>query len=149
MTRLVDLSMPVHQDMLTFPRVPPPTLLMYESWQEFAERIGAAEYGADWLTASYLVIQNDHVGTHCDAVKHLRGPDAPGVEGIPLEYCFSDGVRLDFRRSRVGLPHHRDRHRRSALESIGYTLKERDIVLIHTGAGAYNTEERYRTDHAE
>ena len=24
MTRLVDLSMPVHQDMLTFPRVPPP-----------------------------------------------------------------------------------------------------------------------------
>ena len=34
--------------------------------------------GATWLTASYIVIQNDHVGTHCDAVKHLRGPDAPG-----------------------------------------------------------------------
>ena len=47
MTRLVDLSMPVHRDMLTFPRVPPPTLVMYESWQEFAERIGAAEHGAD------------------------------------------------------------------------------------------------------
>ena len=29
-------------------------------------------------------------------MKHLRGPDAPGVEGIPLEFCFSDGVRLDF-----------------------------------------------------
>ena len=26
MSRLVDLSMPVHQDMLTFPRVPPPML---------------------------------------------------------------------------------------------------------------------------
>ena len=35
----------------------------------------------------------------------------------------------------------------AALERIGYALKERDIVLIHTGAGAYNTEERYRTDH--
>jgi kynurenine formamidase len=26
-------------------------------------------------------------------------------------------------------------------------LKERDIVLTHTGAGVYNHEERYRTDH--
>ena len=145
-TRLVDLSMPVHRDMLTFPRVPPPTLVMYESWTEFAERIGAAEHGADWLTASYLVIQSDHVGTHCDAVKHLRGPDAPGVEGIPLEYCYSDGVVLDFRDSPSGyriMPEDVD----AELQRIGYELKERDIVLIHTGAGAYNTEERYRTDH--
>src|SRR5439155_1494560 len=94
MTRLVDLSMPVHQDMLTFPRVPPPMLMLYESWAQFAERIGAAQYGATSLTASYVVVQNDHVGTHVDAVKHIRGPEAPGVEGIPLEYCFSHGVRL-------------------------------------------------------
>ena len=85
MTRLVDLSMPVHPDMLTFPRVPPPMLMLYESWTDFAERIGAAEHGATSLTASYVVVQNDHVGTHVDAVKHIRGPEAPGVEGIPLE----------------------------------------------------------------
>ncbi len=138
--------MPVHRDMLTFPRVPPPTLLMYESWSEFAERIGAAHYGADWLTASYLVIQNDHVGSHCDAVKHLRGPDAPGPEGIPLEYCYSDGVVLDFRDKENGAGI-TAREIDQALDEIGYRLKERDIVLIHTGAGTYNTEERYRTDH--
>lgn len=146
MSRLVDLSMDVHRDMLTFPRVPAPTLLLYESWEEFAERIGAAQHGATSLTASYLVIQNDHVGTHVDAVKHIRGADAPGVEGIPLEYCFSDGVVLDFRHKESGsriFPDEID----EALEKIAYTLKERDIVLIHTGAGAYNTEERYRTDH--
>jgi kynurenine formamidase len=145
MSRLVDLSMPVHADMLTFPRVPPPALLLYESWTEFAERIGAAQYGAASLTASYLVIQNDHVGTHVDAVKHIRGPEAPGVEGIPLEYCFSDGVVLDFRHKDKGsriFPDEID----EALAKIGYELKERDIVLIHTGAGAYNTEERYKTD---
>jgi kynurenine formamidase len=145
-TRLVDLSMPVHRDMLTFPRVPPPTLLMYESWSEFAERIGAARHGADWLTASYLVIQNDHVGSHCDAVKHLRGPDAPGPEGIPLEYCYSDGVVLDFRHKENGAGI-TAAEIDGALDEIGYRLKERDIVLIHTGAGAYNTDERYRTDH--
>jgi len=143
---LIDLSMPVHRDMLTFPRVPPPTLLLYESWSEFAERIGAAAHGADWLTASYLVIQNDHVGTHCDAVKHLRGPDAPGVEAIPLEYCFSDGAVLDFRHKESGAGISAAEID-EALEKIGYEVKERDIVLIHTGAGAYNTEERYRTDH--
>jgi kynurenine formamidase len=145
-SRLVDLSMPVHRDMLTFPRVPPPTLLLYESWTEFAERIGAAEYGATSLTASYLVTQNDHVGTHLDAVKHIRGPEAPGVEGIPLDYCFSDSVVLDFRQKESGAGISAAEID-AALAAIGYTLKERDIVLIQTGASAYNTEERYRTDH--
>ena len=79
MTRLVDLSMPVHADMITFPRVPRPSLLVNETHAEFAERIGAAEYGVDMLTAHYMVIQDDHVGTHLDARKHIV-PDAGGPE---------------------------------------------------------------------
>ena len=145
MTRIVDLSMPVHADMITFPRVPAPSLLVNESHAEFAERIGAAAHGVDMLTAHYMVIQDDHVGTHCDARKHIV-PDAGGPETIPLEYCMSDGVLLDFTRAEKG-------HVISAaeieaeLDRIGYELKARDIVLIHTGAGAYNDEERYKTDH--
>ncbi|HYX93045.1 MAG TPA: cyclase family protein, partial [Myxococcaceae bacterium] len=146
MTRLVDLSMPVHRGMVTFPRISPPMLLMYETWQEFAEGIGAAKYGVDWLTASYMVIQSDHVGTHCDAVKHIRGPEAPGPEGIPLEYCYSDGVVLDFRHKEYGARIFVE-DIDQALGKIGYELKERDIVLIQTGASAYNTEQRYLTDH--
>ena len=145
MRRIVDLSMDVHMDMLTFPRVPPPALTVYESHEDFATRIGAAEYGVDSLTASYLVVSNDHVGTHLDARKHIV-PDAPGVEGIPLEYCYSDGVVLDFRHKEKGSRIFADEIDEQ-LERIGYTLKERDIVLIHTGAGAYNHEERYKTDH--
>jgi kynurenine formamidase len=145
MRRIVDLSMPVHADMLTFPRVPPPALCVYESHTEFAERIGAAEYGVDSLTASYLVVANDHVGTHCDARKHIV-PDAGGPDTIPLEYCFSDGVLLDFTDREPGdIISVADVE--AALDKVGYAVKERDIVLIHTGAGAYNTEERYRTDH--
>ena len=45
MRRIVDLSMPVHADMLTFPRVPPPALAVLETHEQFAERIGATEYG--------------------------------------------------------------------------------------------------------
>jgi kynurenine formamidase len=143
--RIVDLSMPVHMDMLTFPRVPPPALTVYESHEQFAQRIGAAEHGVESLTASYLVVQNDHVGTHLDARKHIV-PDAGGPETIPLEYCLSDGVLLDFRDKASGDVISVDDVKRE-LERIEYTLKERDIVLNHTGAGAYNTEERYRTDH--
>jgi kynurenine formamidase len=143
--RIVDLSMPVHADMMTFPRVPPPMLLVNESHEEFAERIGTKAHGVDMGTAHYLVIQDDHVGTHCDARKHIV-PDAGGPESIPLEYCIGDGVLLDFTQAEKG---HviSSAEIEAELERIGYELKERDIVLIHTGAGAYNDEERYKTDH--
>ncbi len=143
--RIVDLSMPVNPEMMTFPRVPPPMLLVNETHEEFAERIGAAAHGVDKLTAHYMVIQDDHVGTHCDSRKHIV-PDAGGPETIPLDFCLADGVLLDFTAAEKG-------HGITAaeveaeLDRIGYAVKPRDIVLIHTGAGAYNTEERYKTDH--
>ncbi|HEU4494691.1 MAG TPA: cyclase family protein, partial [Rubrobacteraceae bacterium] len=96
MSRIVDLSMPVHRDMVTFPRINPPQMLMFDTWEDFARGVGADKYGVDKLTASYTIIQSDHAGTHMDAVKHIR-PGAGGPESIPLEYCFSDGVVLDFR----------------------------------------------------
>jgi kynurenine formamidase len=143
--RIVDLSMPVHADMLTFPRVPPPALCVYESHEEFAERIGAAAHGVTSLTASNLVVVNDHVGTHCDSRRHIV-PGAGGADTIPLEYCMSDGVLLDFTDRKPGYVITAE-DVEAALARIDYAVKERDIVLIHTGAGAYNTEERYRTDH--
>jgi kynurenine formamidase len=146
MARLVDLSMPVHPNMMTFPRVPPPVMLVYETWEQFAERIGAAAHGATWLTASYFITLSDHVGTHVDAVKHLRGPDAPGPEAIPLEYCYSDGVVLDFRHKEKGAGI-TVADVEGALDKIEYTLKEKDIVLIQTGASEYNDQPRYITDH--
>src|SRR3954454_16744808 len=93
--RIVDLSMPVHMDMLTFPRVPPPALCVYESHEDFATRIGAAEHGVHSLTASYLVVSNDHAGAHLDGRHHIV-PTAAGPERMQLEYCMSDGVLLDF-----------------------------------------------------
>jgi kynurenine formamidase len=143
--RIIDLSMAVHNEMVTFPRIVRPALVMYESWEEFAERIGAAKYGARSLTASYLVVLSDHVGTHIDARKHLK-KDAPGAEGIPLEYCFGDGVILDFRHKEKGAGI-TAADVRGALAKIEYALKPLDIVLIMTGAGAHQSDERYLTDH--
>jgi kynurenine formamidase len=137
--------MPVHNNMVTFPRIVRPALLMYETWEEFAARIGAAQYGATSLTASYMIVLSDHVGTHIDALKHLRHV-APGPEGIPLEDCYGDGVVLDFRHKEKGAGISAVEVQQK-LKRIAYTVKPGDIVLIHTGAGAYQHEERYLTDH--
>ena len=143
--KLIDLSMPVHNGMVTFPRVVRPALVMYETWREFAERIGAAKYGVDWLTAHCLIVLGDHIGTHVDSLRHMR-EDAPGPEGIPLELCYGDGVCLDFRHLPKGAGITVD-DVKAALSKIAYTLKPLDIVLIHTGAGKIQDSEAYLTDH--
>jgi kynurenine formamidase len=117
---------------------------MYENWREFAERIGAAAHGVDWLTASCMVVQGDHIGTHIDSLRHLRD-DAPGPEGIPLEYCYGDGVCLDFRHLEKGAGITVEQVKQ-ALAKINYTLKPLDIVLIHTGAGKIQDSQAYVTD---
>lgn len=142
---IIDLSMPVHNNMVTFPRIVRPALLMYESWEEFADRIGAAKYGVTWLTASYMITTSDHVGTHIDALKHMR-KEAPGPEGIPLEYCFGDGVVLDFSHKPFGEAVSAEEVQQ-ALKKIHYTLKPLDIVLIYTGAGRYNESDDYLRNH--
>jgi kynurenine formamidase len=142
---LIDLSMPVDNDMVTFPKIIQPTLEMYQSWTEYAEQIGATEFGVDWLTATYRVELSDHVGTHMDSLRHLRD-DAPGPEGIPLEYCHGDGVVLDFRHKEPGSGISAEEIQ-AELARISYTLKPLDIVLIMTGAGSYQTEQRYLRDH--
>jgi kynurenine formamidase len=144
--RLIDLSMAVHNDMVTFPKIIKPTLEMYQSWTGYAEAIGATEYGVDWLTATYRVELSDHVGTHMDSLRHLRD-DAPGVEGIPLEYCYGDGVVLDMRHKGAGEGISLA-DVQAALDAIAYTLKPLDIVLFMTGAGSYQDEQRYLTDHS-
>ena len=136
--------MPVHNDMVTFPRVVRPSMVMYEDWRQFAIGIGAAKHGVDWLTASYLIVIGDHIGTHIDSLRHLRN-DSPGPEGIPIEYCYGDGVCLDFRHlaKGAGITVH---DMKAALSKIKYTLKPLDIVLIHTGAGAIQDSQAYLTD---
>jgi kynurenine formamidase len=141
---LIDLSMTVHNDMMAFPRVVRPSMAMYETWEQFAERIGAAKYGMTSLAASSMIVSGDHIGTHIDALRHFR-KDGPGPEAIPLDYCYGDGVCLDFRHLPLGAGITVD-DMKKALCTIKYTLKPLDLVLIHTGAGKLQDSEKYVTD---
>ena len=80
-----------------------------------------------------------HNGTHLDAPWHFAstmdgGKPAMKSDQIPLEWCFSSGVKLDFRGKPDGYVCKADDVQRE-LDRIGYTLKPLDIVLVNTAAG--------------
>lgn len=94
--------------------------------------------GLGW--ALEFVALTTHSGTHLDAPYHYhptmdRGAPALTVDKIPLEWCYGDGVLLDFR-------HKADGERITAadvereLARIGTAIKPLDIVLVMTGADA-------------
>ena len=86
-----------------------------------------------------------HNGTHLDAPYHYHstmdgGKRAITIDEVPLDWCFSDGVKLDFRHFEDGYvvaPNDID----AELDRIGYQIKPFDIVLVNTSAG-----ERYGYD---
>jgi len=87
-----------------------------------------------------------HDTTHLDAPWHYyptsEGKPAKTIDQIPLEWCYSDGVVLDF--------HHKQRSEEitaseveEALNKVGYQLKPFDIVLIRTDGDKHYYEKRY------
>lgn len=89
------------------------------------------------LLSLEIVHSSVHMGTHVDAPFHYgsssEGKRAKQINDLPLEWCFSDGVVLDFRHK--NFPEVIEiKDVVSALEKIKYKLKPLDIVLFNTGA---------------
>ena len=69
-------------------------------------------------------------------------------KGIPIDFCYGDGVVLDLTHKRPGDEISPRRHRRGrARSSDGYRIKALDIVLLRTDAAKQRTEKSYLTDH--
>ena len=107
--------------------------------------MGTDVLGAPHLPNHCMIVTGDHVGTHLDSWGHVN-PAAPRAEGIPIDYCFGDGVVLDFTGMNPGDEIEVD-HVKRALERISYSLKPLDIVLLRTDAAMYREERRYLSDH--
>ena len=101
--------------------------------------------GEGWAVETMKL--STHNGTHMDAPYHFHstmdgGKRAITIDEVPLEWCFSDAVKLDFRAFEDG-------HVVTAaeieteLDRIGYELKPLDIVLVNTAAGGRYGEEDY------
>ena len=99
--RIVDLSMPVHPDMLTFPRVPPPALCVYESHERVRRAHRRRRIRRGLATAQLPGRAERHVGTTRRAQAHRAdGPGAP--RRSRSSGATRDGVVLDFRQLEKG-----------------------------------------------
>jgi len=137
MATLIDLSLTLN-NRDEAPRAPS---IEYVDHQQSAERCAVA-YGVkktDFRDGGYAAIEHlkltTHDTTHLDAPWHFgpmsEGGKAKTIDEVPLEWCFSNGVVLDF--------HHKQKGERitaddlkNALAAIDYQLKPLDIVLIRT-----------------
>ena len=91
---------------------------------------------------------NTHSCTHIDAPYHynstIAGKPAQTVDQLPLEWFYSDGVKLDMTHKGDGDPV-TPSDLEAALEKVGHQLKPLDIVLIHCGCDKYYGQPDYMT----
>lgn len=93
------------------------------------------------------VMLGTHTGTHLDAPWHYHptmsgGQRAITIDEVPLDWCYGQGVKLDFSDKGDGyLVMARDVEEK--LKEIGHSLKEGDIVLVQSGADPYCDSEEY------
>jgi kynurenine formamidase len=103
--------------------------------------------GNGW--ASEMVTLGTHSGTHLDAPYHFyptsEGQPAKTISEVPLEWCYGNGVVLDFRHKKSG-EQVTVADVQEALEKINYRLQAGDIVCLmygvdkKLGTAAYWTE---------
>ena len=145
--RFIDLSISIEPDLPSDPPVMIPKIQYVdhaagaEQMKEFFPGVSKEQLpeGLGW--ALEFLTLTTHSGTHLDAPYHYhptmdKGSPALTIDQIPLDWCFNDGVLLDFR-------HKADGERISVadlqkeLQRIRYEIKPLDIVLIQTGADAF------------
>lgn len=144
--KLIDLSIYLENDVISDPPGSQPKIEYVNHRQSVG---GLASFfpglaqddlpdGEAW--AYEVVTLSTHNGTHLDAPYHFHstmnhGERAITIDEVPLEWCFQNGVKLDFR-------HFPDGYVVSAedvekeLQRIDYELSELDIVVVNTAAGA-------------
>lgn len=150
--RLIDLSVPLEHEPVT------------EKRPSKIERFKYDAEGLDFLTKAFnckpedlvlsgglgnnteIVTAGTHTSTHMDAPWHYgpisEGKPARTIDEVPLEWCYNDGVRLDFRHRKDGDVITPDEIQEE-LKRIGYELKPYDIVFIMTGNDKKMGSEEY------
>ena len=131
----------------------------YVTHEETVESMGVKIYGLpaaafDIRGGKYCALERvcltTHDITHLDAPWHYaptaEGKPAKKIDEIPLNWCFGDGVLLDFHHKRAG-EEINSQDLKAALAKIGYELKPWDIVLIRTDADKHLEDPNYREIH--
>lgn len=109
-----------------------------QQWFDKGHRLIKPEDVPDEELLSLEIVHSSvHMGTHLDAPFHYgskcEGRTSKYINDLPLEWCYADGVVLDFRHKKYPETI-KKQDVITALDKIKYKLKPMDIVLINTGA---------------
>lgn len=153
--KIIDLSIPLEHGLPSDPPQQVPQIEYHDhkrtaaAMASFFGKATPADLpeGNGWAIEFLQV--STHSGTHLDAPWHYYptmngGEPAWTIDQVPLEWCIGNGVKVDFRDKADGYkvtPEDFERY----FDSIGYALKESDIVLVNTGAAARWGTKEYLT----
>ncbi|MDR2999034.1 MAG: cyclase family protein [Microbacterium sp.] len=143
-TRFIDLSVPLHNFASEFnsPEI------TYWDHRDFAFRTASkwqldpADFPEPYVgSAGEELKLAAHAGTHIDAPWHFgpttAGQPAKTIDEVPLEWCFGNGIMLDFSAKKGTAEPIDTADLQQALAEIDHTLEPLDILLLRTGAEDY------------
>ena len=149
--RFIDISVTLDADIVSDPPLIQPRI-DYLSHDQTAGQVAAffpglrpdqLPGGEGWAIERLQIAT--HNGTHLDAPYHHHstmnrrltpgGESAATIDEVPLEWCFSQGVKLDFRHMADGYVA-TPGDVQAELRRISYDLAPLDIVVINTSAAA-------------
>jgi kynurenine formamidase len=126
--------------------------ISYENHEESAKAaaphlgLKPSDFPDGKFAANEKVTLSTHSGTHLDASWHYgpttAGKPAKTIEEIPLEWCYGDGVVLDFTHKKRG-ESIALKDIQEALSRIQYKIKPFDIVLIRTDMDKHIDDPNY------
>ena len=144
--KIIDISIYLENDVVSDPERYRPKITYFNHQDTFSQirsffpglKKEDLPDGEAWAIEKVELIT--HNGTHLDAPYHFhstmnKGQRSITIDEVPLDWCFQNGVKLDFR-------HFEDGYVVTAkdveeeLSRIHYELNPLDIVLVNTRAGS-------------
>ena len=146
MRKIIDISVSLENDIASDPEGMCPKIIYYNHQNTFPQmkpffpELKREELPDGEAWALERVELTTHNGTHLDAPYHFhstmnKGEKSTTVDQIPLEWCFQNGVKLNFRNFEDGYVATAEDVEKE-LRRIGYELRPLDIVLVNTRAGS-------------
>lgn len=150
---VIDLSVPLSNFALEDPQPPSISYYDHRDWARMQARnhgLKPEDFPGGIGLAREVVTSNTHCGTHMDSPFHYgplcEGKPAKTIDRVPLDWCFGNGVRLDFTKQPKGVEITAGDLSRE-LDRIGYQLEPFDIVLIWTGTPQRSGPREYWEKH--
>ena len=152
-TVLIDMSQPLQMGIKSDPDMMMPHIEYIDHIQSVPQLLGAFPglQADDLPNAEGWAIEKleiyTHNGTHLDAPYHHHstmdgGKRAISIDEVPLEWCYSKGVKLDFRHLPDGYLVTKN-DIADELKRIGHVLRPLDIVVVNTSAGDWYGHDDY------